>query len=145
MRKILNHPLVAAIADPSQASKVGMLERYCAQSSFGEMLEAARALHVFADDAGTNTYQRVRALLQLHSIYRFVLPERPELAATGRIPYEGDQLVLDRRFREAVGVFLSAAAADKLSAPLASALSVACHGLGFQYLAEQVQTDRKSV
>jgi hypothetical protein len=25
MRKISNHPLVAAIADPSQASKVGML------------------------------------------------------------------------------------------------------------------------
>lgn len=145
MRKISNHPLVAAIADPSQASKVGMLERYCAQSSFGEMLEAAQALHAFADDAGTNTYQRVRALLQLHSIYRFVLPERPELAGTGRIPYQGYQLVLDRRFREAVSVFLSAAAADKLSDPLASALSVACHGLGFQYLAEQVQTSVRSL
>src|SRR5664280_574544 len=127
-----NHPLIDAILAPSQQAKMGVLEQFCQVASFGELLDAARELHLFGSAAETNIYHRVRALLQASAIYRFYLPERSELVVTGRIPYHGHELVLSCRFIEAIDTFLSAAAADGLSDPLASALAVAYHGLGFQ-------------
>ena len=118
---------------------MGALERFCRAASFDDLLTAARTLHAYAHDPETNIYQRVRALLQASAIYRFYLPERPELTTTGTIPYHGHELVLSCRFNEAIETFLKAAASDKMSDPLASALAVAYHGLGFQLLAQQVQ------
>ena len=138
------HPLIEAILAPSQAAKMGALERFCRTSSFPELLQAAQTLHRFSHDSKTNIYHRVRALLQTSAIYRFHLPERPELTPTGRIPYRGHELVLECRFNEAIDAFLTAAAADGMNDPLASALAVAYHGLGFQLLAAQVQRSVRS-
>jgi hypothetical protein len=134
-----NHPLIEAIVAPTQQAKMGVLEQFCRTASFDELIAAARTLHTFGHDADTNIYHRVRALLQASAIYRFYLPERPELAPTGRIPYHGHELVMSCRFNEAIEAFLKAAAANGMTDPLASALAVAYHGLGFQLLAGQVQ------
>ena len=141
---MMMHPLIEAIMAPSQSAKMGSLERFCRTSSYGELLEAAKVLHKFGHDSKTNIYHRVRALLQTSAIYRFYLPERAELAPTGKIPYQGHELVLGCRFNEAIEAFLSAAAAGGMNDPLASALAVAYHGLGFQMLASQVQRSVRS-
>jgi hypothetical protein len=139
------HPLVAAILGPMPSSKVGALERFCACSSFAELVEAAAALRAFAQGPAANPYERVRALLQLYALYRFHLPERTELAKTGTVPYEGQKLLLDRRFHEAIEVFLTEARTKGLSDPLASALAAGYQALGFQMLAGQVQRSVRSL
>ena len=140
----MGHPLIEAILAQSQEAKMGLLERFCRAANFAELLDAARVLHEFGLDTKTNTYHRVRALLQASAIYRFYLPERPELASTGRIPYQGHELILGCRFNEAIETFLAAAAANGINDPLSSALAVAYHGLGFQLLAAQVQRSVRS-
>ena len=141
---MMKHPLIEAILAPSQTAKMGVLEQFCGASSYDELLDAARTLHDFSHDAKTNIYHRVRALLQTSAIYRFYLPKCEELSATGRIPYQGHELVLGCRFNEAIDAFLSAARTSGMSDPLASALAVAYHGLGFQMLAAQVQRSVRS-
>ena len=140
----MTHPLILAILASSQEAKMGELERFCRKSTFEELLLAARALHEFSHDTKTNIYHRVRALLQTSAIYRFYLPEHPELPPTGTIPYQGHELFLSRRFNEAIETFLLAADSRGINDPLASALAVAYHGLGFQLLAAQVQRSVRS-
>jgi len=135
----LNHRLLRAITDPSQEARVGVLEEFAASASFAELCSAARELDVFARDAGHNLYQRVRAIFQTYALYRYLIPARPELPRAGRIPHEGQELLLDRHYAAATDAFLAQADEKGLSDPLASALAAAYHGLGFQILAEQVQ------
>ena len=135
----MNHRLLRAITDPSQEARVGVLEEFAASASFAELCSAARELDVFARDAGHNLYQRVRAIFQTYALYRYLIPARPELPRAGRIPHEGQELLLDRHYAAATDAFLAQADEKGLSDPLASALAAAYHGLGFQILAEQVQ------
>jgi galactokinase/mevalonate kinase-like predicted kinase len=133
------HPLIQAIVSPDAASKVGVFERFTHGASLGELTEAARALHQLAVDADKNPYQRVRAAFFAHAIYRYVLPARPELSRTGRIPWHGQKLLLERRYASAADAFLGAVTDTGPSDPLVSALAAAYQGLGFQILAAQVQ------
>ncbi|HEY4187017.1 MAG TPA: UTP--glucose-1-phosphate uridylyltransferase, partial [Polyangia bacterium] len=139
------HPLVAAILGSSQQARIGVLERFAETASYQELCEAARALHLFASDPARNLYQRVRAIFQMHALYRYTLPSRPELPRLGHIPRHGHELMLGRHYLAAVDAFLAAASNEGLSDPLASALAAAYHGLGFQLLAEQVQHSVRSL
>ncbi len=140
----MTHPLLRAILDPSQEARVGVLEDFAATASFAELCAAARELDGFARDASHNLYQRVRAIFQTYALYRYLIPARPELPRAGRIPHEGQELLLDRHYAAAADVFLAQADAAGLSDPLASALAAAYHGLGFHLLAEQVQRSVRS-
>lgn len=139
------HPLIEAIVAPTQQAKAGALERFCHSATYEQLLDATRTLHEFGQDANGNVYQRVRALLQVSAIYRYFLPARDELGCTGHIPYRGSELVMSRRFNEAIDVFLAAATEDQMSDPLASALASAYYGLGFKLLAQQVQKAVRSM
>jgi hypothetical protein len=141
----VTHPLIDAIVDPQQTSRIGVLERFAEGASFDELFAAARVLHEFASNAERNVYQRVRAIFQAHALYRYRIPERPELARVGRIPRRGHEALLSRRYAAAAEAFLLAATEEGLSDPLASALAAAYHGLGFQLLAEQVQRSVRSL
>ncbi|HEY5961933.1 MAG TPA: hypothetical protein VIV60_35485, partial [Polyangiaceae bacterium] len=138
------HPLIEAILAPTQSAKMGVLEYFCSSCSFEELVLATEALHAFAHASSTNIYHRVRALLQLAAIHRFYLPTRRELPKVGRIPYQAHELVLNCRYNEAIEALLRASANDSLTDPIASALAVAYHGLGFQLLAAQVQRSVRS-
>ena len=144
MSDVGTHPLVDAIVAPTQQAKAGALERFCQSADFDELLRATQVLHALGHDTEANTYHRVRALLQASAIYRYFLPTRSELRGIGQIPYRGQELVLNRRFNEAIEVFLEAASANGMSDPLASALATAYYGLGFQLLAQQVQQSVRS-
>ncbi len=135
----MNHRLLQAITDPSQEARVGVLEEFAASASFVELCDAARSLEAFARDTSHNLYQRVRAIFQTYALYRYLIPARSELPRAGRIPHEGQELLLDRHYAAAIDVFLAYADGNGLSDPLASGLAAAYHGLGFHILAEQVQ------
>ena len=126
-------------------ANVGRLDRFAAQASYGELHRGALALHEFASRGTGNMYQRVRAIFQAHAIFRYLLPLRPELPRIGTIPRAGQELLLRRHFAAAVDVFLAAARQGGLCDPLASALSAAYYGMGFQLLAAQVQHQVRSL
>ncbi|HYP90528.1 MAG TPA: hypothetical protein VEQ59_20295, partial [Polyangiaceae bacterium] len=138
------HPLLRAILETSQEARVGVLEEFAASASFRELCEAARELDSFARDQSHNLYQRVRAIFQAYALYRYLIPARPELPRAGRIPHQGQELLLDRHYAAAADMFLEQVDAQGLSDPLASALAAAYHGLGFHILAEQVQRSVRS-
>lgn len=139
------HPLIAAILDPSQEARVGVLERFVASASFSELCAAARVLHDFASDPARNLYQRVRAIFQAHALYRYFIPARRELRRAGRIPRHAQELVLSRHYAAAADALLAVVDEEGLCDPISSALAAAYHGLGFQLLADQVQRSVRSL
>jgi hypothetical protein len=92
-----------------------------------------------------NLYERVRALFFLASIHRYHLPQRSSLPLGGRVPFAGHRHMLQRRFEEAIDVFLQAQHAQGPSAPLCSALADAYHRLAFETLAAQVRRSVRTV
>ena len=135
--------LLGVGAEPE--ANVGRLERFAAQAPFDALCRAALDLHEFGSREGANVYQRVRALLQAHAIYRYLLPRRPELPRVGTVPRHGQDLLLRRHFAGALDVFLKSARRDGLTDPIASAIAAACYGRGFQLLASQVQQSVRSL
>jgi hypothetical protein len=133
------HPLVSALVSPDAATKVGVFERFARGASTAELGEAARVLHELAVDVERNAYQRVRAAFYAYAIHRYALPAREGQVRAGRIPWQGQKQLLERRYASAADTFLAAEAAHGSSDPLSSALAAAYQGLGFQILATQVQ------
>src|SRR5262245_7851161 len=139
------HVLVQAILSPAQEAKIGVLERFAEHASLDELVDGALALDAFANDRAGNVYQRVRAVLQAHAIYRYLAPRKPALRRAGSVPHAGRELLLSRRFAAAIEEFHAERVRAGLSDPLASALGAAYHGLGFQLLAQQVQRSVRSL
>ena len=93
-----------------------------------------------------NLYERVRASFFLYAIHRFHLPAQAGHAgARGLVPFDGYHHLLQRRFEEAIDVFLRVQAQQGPSDGISSALAEAYHRLGFQTLADQVRRSVRSV
>jgi hypothetical protein len=122
-----------------------VLARGAQHSTLDELVDGALALDAFANDRASNVYQRVRAVLQAHAIYRYLAPRKPALRRAGSVPHAGRELLLSRRFAAAIEEFHAERVRAGLSDPLASALGAAYHGLGFQLLAQQVQRSVRSL
>lgn len=129
-----------------------------------EALVEGRMLRQLLDDceqldqfwmATDNLYHRVRALVFLYYLHRFVLPER--VAAGERdggesltkrdlepvpIPVEPHRALQQRRFREAIEMLRGEGLRGRLNETLSSGLAQAYRSLALQSLADQV---RKSV
>jgi hypothetical protein len=140
-----HHPLVSAILSDEPASRIGVLEAFASGATLAELETAADALHRFAFEEGRNIYQRVRALFQIHALHRYIAPLRPELPPGGHLPKDGHDLLLERRYTEAIASFRSAAQSGGLNDGLSSGLAAAYHGIGFQILAVQVQRSVQSL
>src|ERR1700729_1581323 len=82
------------------------LDAYCRQTSLDDLLAECADLERFRREC-ENLYERVRALFFLYAIHRFHLPLKPGLTAVGRVPFEGYQRLLIRRFDEAISCFLA--------------------------------------
>ena len=136
--------LISLITSPDDATRNCSLDEICAAMSFTELLAECDALDTFRDQS-ENLYERVRALFFLYAIHRFHLPTRKELKSGGRIPFNGYEQLLHRRFEEAIDIFSAAQKADGSSDSLSSALSAAYHRLAFQTLADQVRRSVRTV
>ncbi len=119
------------------------LESVCGNASYQTLLSEIHALEEFRQQR-TNLYERVRALFFLYAIHRFYLPAHYPAAQATHVPYDGYVHLLNRRFEEAVALFVAAfmrAPSDALS----SALATAYHQLAFQTLADQVRQSVRAV
>ena len=137
--------LLDAIRDPRPEARVGRLWDFGSHASFEELQQGALLLHEFAGSSDGNVYERVRALFQAHAIYRYFLPQRCELPQAGAIPRRGQELLFLRHYAAAADAFLESAKVHGITDPLASALSAAYYGHGFQLLASQVQRAVRSL
>ncbi|MEI6175588.1 MAG: UTP--glucose-1-phosphate uridylyltransferase [Verrucomicrobiota bacterium] len=120
------------------------LDAACAKMTLAELLREAEQLDAFRRRS-ENLYQRVRALLFLHSIHRFHLPARLAAEKSGVIPFKGYTNLLERRFEEAIDVFLKTQDEDGPGDAISSALASAYQKLAFQTLADQVRRSVRGV
>jgi hypothetical protein len=136
--------LVRIITATDPAIRDVSLERACRHASVDQLLEECRDLERFRREC-PNLYQRVRAVFFVSSIFRYELPPKLPVEASGRVPYDGYVHLLQRRFEEAISAFLKALKTDGPSEAIASALAAAYRGLGFDTLSHQVRSSVRSV
>ncbi len=135
--------LVDIISSEDPAVRDTPVEGWCKGRGAEELLAACRELDAYRRRE-TNLYRRVRALFFLSAIHRYHLPALTGLARAGRVPHDGFRHLLERRFEEAITVFLRAQEESGPSETLSSALAAAHHALAFQTLADQVRRTVRS-
>ena len=88
------------------------LDAFCRSASLPELLAECASLEAFRRTSD-NLYERVRALFFLYAIHRFHIPQKLPPSGTlrssgrmGLIPYDGYTHLLQRRFEEAIDIFL---------------------------------------
>ena len=120
------------------------LDACCEGLTAEQLLAECRRLDDFRRSCN-NLYQRVRSLFFLYAIYRFHLPAQLVGRETGTIPFAGYEMLLGRRYPEAVDAFLAQQTSDGSTVTLSSALAEAYHRLAFQTLANQVRRSVRTV
>jgi hypothetical protein len=120
------------------------LDALCQGVPLDALLAECRALDNFRRSCD-NLYERVRALFFLYAIHRFHIPRFAATAAPALIPFAGFENLLERRFEEAIEVFLADEAEQGASGAISSALAASYRALGFQTLADQVRRSVRSV
>ncbi len=132
---------IITASDPDVRNR--SLDAVCRDADLEQLLAHCEQLDSFWRQS-QDLYARVRALFFLYAIHRFHLPLR-ESAGRGLIPFDGYTLLLERRFEEAIDVFLNEMHRAGPSDGLSSALAQAYHRLGFQTLADRVRRSVRSV
>lgn len=140
MKRSLIDLITSSDSDVRDLSLESQVQAY----DLSALLRETQALDHFRRER-ENLYERVRALFFLYALHRFHLPTRLSPFASGRIPFAGYQHFLQRRFNEAVDVFLVEQQAEGPSQALCSALAAAYHRLAFQTLADQVRRSVRTV
>ena len=136
--------LVETILSADPEIRHRSLDSLCAGLSLNALVAECEVLERFRRESG-NLYERVRALFFLYAIHRFHLPRVSGIRTRGLIPYRGYEHLLQRRFEEAISIFLEAQAAVGLNEGISSALAEAYHRLAFQTLADQVRRSVRAV
>ncbi len=136
--------LIEIIQAADAALRDKSLESVCAALPLKSLMLEADALDRFRRQS-TNLYERVRALFFLYAIHRFHLPLKHDPRARGKVPFDGVEQLLNRRFEEAIEIFLRAQSESGPSPAISSALATAYQGLGMQTLANQVRRSVRSV
>lgn len=136
--------LVNMITSTDPAIRNRSLDGFCRAATAEKLLQECAALDQFRRTS-PNLYERVRTLFFLYAIYRFHLPNKPNITQEGLLPFNGYTNLLKRRFEEAIDIFLADQAQHGASDGIASALASAYHSLAFQTLADQVRRSVRSV
>ncbi|MCO8124607.1 UTP--glucose-1-phosphate uridylyltransferase [Stieleria sp. TO1_6] len=145
----MTNRLIEIIQSQEDAVRHLALETVIAGCDSDALLDHCRELDDFRRQE-SNLYAQVRALFFLSAIHRYHLPARLQQESDqqgvpnpdGRIPYDGYEHLLSRRFVEAIDVFAKCLQQSGANDAICSALARSYHQLAFQTLADQV---RKSV
>jgi galactokinase/mevalonate kinase-like predicted kinase len=135
--------LIETITSDDPAKRDRAVRDLIAGASSSEILQACAELERFRQGA-ENLYERVRASMFLHAIYRYALQDAPGLPATGIIPFDGFEDLLGRRFEQAIACFRGAIDRDGPNSAVVSALAQAYEQITFQTLADQVRRSVRS-
>jgi len=136
--------LIDLITSPDEAIRNRSLDSACSGLSAKTLLAEAAALDAFRR-SNDNLYHRVRALLFLHAIHRFHLPALLHGVSQGGIPFKGYEKMLERRFEEAIDLFLKYQSDHGPGDAISSALAAAYQKIAFQTLADQVRRSVRGV
>src|SRR5262249_18002192 len=140
--------LINTICAADLAQRNHSLDELCFSLSLKQLLEQCKSLDAFRRRS-ENLYEKVRALFFLYAIHRFHLPAKLNHATRNTqhplIPFKGYEHLLQRRFEEALDMFLAAQAAEGPSDSISSALAASYHRLAFQTLANQVRSSVRTV
>lgn len=134
--------LVRIITSDDPAVRDVSIEDFCRESSAERLLAECETLNQFRRES-TNLYHRIRAVFFIAAIHRFYLPDKAPGA--GLIPYEGYVHLLNRKYEEAVRIFLGAQGVNGPSEAVSSALAAGFRGLAFEMLANQVRQSVRSL
>ncbi len=135
--------LIETITSPDPNLRDRAVRALIAGAPTAEVLLACEELEAFRQRA-ENLYERVRASVFLHAIYRYELQEAADLPATGKIPFDGFKDLMERRFEQAIASFRAAARREGQNGALASALAQAYEQVAFATLADQVRRSVRS-
>ncbi len=140
----MNSELVSIIISKDPAQRNRSLDEVCRGRTESELFLEAASLERFRRES-ESLYERVRALFFLYALHRFYLPPLYPSSSKSRLPFSGYAHLLQRRFEQAIQVFLTAQRGEGPSDELSSALASAYHRLAFQTLANQVRRSVRSV
>lgn len=133
-----SNSLIATITSTDPQVRDRSLRELLAGQSTADVLRSCAELEAFRQ-ASENLYERVRASMFLHAIYRYRVQESPDLPQTGLIPFDGFEDLLGRRFEQAIARFLKAQQQEGANSAIASALAHAYEQVTYQTLADQVR------
>ena len=133
---------IISASDPAIRNQ--SLDAFCRAASLQELLAECDDLEKFRQRS-ENLYERVRALFFLYAIHRFHLPQKIGNKNSGLIPFKGYEHLLQRRFEEAINIFLTLQKNEGASDGISSALANVYYRLGIQTLADQVRRSVRSV
>jgi galactokinase/mevalonate kinase-like predicted kinase len=135
--------LIATITDADPAIRDRSVRELVSGSSVTEKIEACADLEQFRR-ARPNLYERVRASLFLHALYRYEIQDAPANRGTGYIPFAGFIDLMERRYEPAIASFLETMKRDGPNGAICSALAQAYEQIAFATLADQVRRSVRS-
>ncbi len=135
--------LIDTITSPDPATRNRSVHELVKGVSAAEILHACDDLETFRQKAD-NLYERVRASMFLHAIYRYAVQDSTEIPSTGQIPFDGFRDLMDRRFEQAIAAFRSTMRREGPNGTITSALAQAYEQISYQTLADQVRRSVRS-
>ena len=138
----LGRLLIDTITSQDPALRDRSVQELIADATTDELLAACDELETFRQGA-ENLYERVRASLFLHAIYRYALQDEVDIDA-GLVPFDGFKDLMERRFEQAIAAFRSSMKDQGPNGTVASALARAYEQVTYQTLADQVRRSVRS-
>ncbi len=135
--------LIETISDSDPAIRNRSVSGLAAGVLVSEKIEACRELEQFRRSA-SNLYERVRASLFLHALYRYEIQEAEGIKSTGLLPFSGFLDLMERRYEQAIAAFLETMGRDGPNSAIISGLARAYEQIAFQTLADQVRRSVRS-
>ncbi len=136
--------LINIIISEHSDLKDSSLDSFCKTASTNALIHECISLDEFRRQS-ENLYFKVRALFFLYAIHRFHLPYRKEANRRSYIPYDAYEHMLNRRYEEAIEIFLGIQKVHGINEGISSGLAEAYHKLAFQILADQVRYSVRSI
>jgi galactokinase/mevalonate kinase-like predicted kinase len=139
----LGEQLIETITDSDPAIRDRSMRDLAAGTSLSEKLEACKDLEQLRRTS-QNLYQRVRASLFLHTLYRYEIQDAATMRPSGLMPFAGFMDLMERRYEQALAAFLEAMDRDGPNGTLTSALARGYEQIALQTLADQVRRSVRS-
>ena len=133
--------LIETITSPDPSRRDRPVLALLEGASTAEVIAACEDLVAFRQESD-NLYERVRALMFLQTIHRYVLQESPDLPGTGLVSFEGFTDLMERRFEQAIAAFRSEIGDGRPDGAIAAPGRVRGRGAAHQTLADQVRSVR---
>ena len=135
----MTNPLIESITSTEETLRNRSITSLLKDVSLKNLLDHAATLEQFRQTT-QNLYHKVRACLFLFVIYRFYLQEHCEINLQGEIPFNGVQASFERKFEQAISIYLTWMEQHGPDSSLCSAIADTYNQLGFSYLLEQVKS-----